>query len=375
MNPTTDHAPASHTTAPAAAAATLHELLRHTLDNEGSDLHLTTGQRPWIRIHGRLFQVIGMSPLSADEMTSLVRHCASESQWQRLQQERSVDAATGILWKGQDVRFRINAFYQRGALALAIRALPSLSLSFDALHLHPAIAGLTEHRDGLVIISGPTGSGKTTTMAAMLHALNQKREGHIITIEDPVEYHHASGSCLVQQREVGTDVLSFSLGVRDALREDPNILLIGEMRDHETMTQAITAAETGHLVLSSLHTGSAAETVSRILGVFTGTEGASVRAQLAASLRAVVAQKLLPRADGKGRVPVIEILRVTGAVSHLLRSGRDDQIVSAIEAGRNHGMVSFEESAGRLIAQGLLKKEDAMQVVRDEGALNHWSRA
>lgn len=363
-------------TAPAATlpAATLHQLLRATLEHQASDLHLTVGQRPWLRIHGRLRPVNALPPLTFADMAAALRDCLSEDQRQRLERERSTDAGTGVLFNGEEMRFRVNAFYQRGVPALAIRALSTLSLSFEALSLHPAVAELTEHRDGLVIVSGPTGSGKTTTLAALIHALNLKREGHIITIEDPVEYHHNSLSCMVQQREVGTDVLSFALGVRDALREDPNILLIGEMRDYETMRQAITAAETGHLVFSTLHTGSAAETVSRILGVFTGTEGAAVRAQLAVSLRAVVAQKLLPRADGKGRVPVVEILRVTGAVAHLLRAGRDDQIVSAIEAGGRHGMVSFEESAGRLVAMGQLRKHDAMAVVRDEGALNHWSR-
>lgn len=351
---------------------TLAALLRFTLDQDASDLHLTTGERPWVRIHGKMHALGALPPLTEDQMKSMVSGCLTPDQWHRLETERSVDAGTGVEHAGREVRFRLNAFHQRGVLALAVRALPSLSLSFPDLHLHPAVAELVEHRDGLIIVSGPTGSGKTTTLAAMLHAINCDREGHIITIEDPVEYHHPCLKSLVHQREVGSDVTSFSAGVRDALREDPNVMLIGEMRDYETMRQAITAAETGHLVFSTLHTGSAAETISRILGIVSGADGAAVRAQLAVSLRAVVAQKLIPRADGRGRVPVVEILRVTRGVANLLRTGRDEQIISAIEAGGRHGMVSFEESAGRLVALGLLKFEDALGVAADEGGLNHW---
>ncbi len=362
---------------PAAGAPTEHRLtlpmlLRYTLEQDASDLHLSTGESPWLRIHGKMHPLSQVPPVSEDDMTRMVSGCLSPDQWHRLQTERSVDAATGTTHDGREVRFRINAFYQRGLLAMAVRALPGLSLSFKDLFLHPAVADLTSHRDGLVIVSGPTGSGKTTTLGALIHAINTTRGGHIITIEDPVEYHHQSQLALVQQREVGSDVLSFATGVRDALREDPNVMLIGEMRDYETMRQSITAAETGHLVFTTLHTGSAAETVSRILGIVSGPDGAAVRAQLAVALRAVVAQKLLPRADGKGRVPVVEILRVTHAVANILRTGRDEQIFSAIEAGGRHGMVSFEESAGRLVAMGLLKFEDAMGVAQDEGSLNHW---
>ncbi len=351
---------------------TLSTLLHFTLDHDASDLHLTSGERPWVRIHGKMHILGGIPPIADDQMKAMVAGCLSPDQWHRLETERSVDAATGVGHGGREVRFRLNAYHHRGALALAVRALPSLSLSFPDLRLHPGVADLVEQRDGLIVVSGPTGSGKTTTLAAMLHAINSKREGHIITIEDPVEYHHPCLKSLVHQREVGSDVPSFSAGVRDALREDPNVMLIGEMRDYETMRQAITAAETGHLVFSTLHTGSAAETISRILGIVSGADGAAVRAQLAVSLRAVVAQKLLPRADGRGRVPVVEILRVTRGVANILRTGRDEQIISAIEAGGRHGMVSFEESAGRLVAQGLLKFEDALGVSADEGGLNHW---
>jgi twitching motility protein PilT len=262
-------------------------------------------------------------------------------------------------------RFRVHIFRQRGTVAMALRRLSSEFGDFEGLTLPPQLSRLAEFHNGLVLVTGPTGSGKSTTMATIINKINENRFGHIITIEDPVEFIHRNKNCLVRQREVHCDVLSFADAVRAALREDPDVLLVGELRDVETMRAAVTAAETGHLVLATLHTNDVVETVSRVIGVFPSDEQAPIQNQLSRTLRAVVSQRLIHQVGEAGRVPAVEVMFVTKAIANLIRLGDLEQIYSVMQTGNEDGMLLLEQSLASLFAYGLISESDATRLTRD----------
>lgn len=341
------------------------KLIERCVQLGASDLHLSSGAPAYLRVHGRLEPLNDqvLAPELVDRMASELMH---PRQRDVFEERQTLDLAYAI---ASGERFRINVFRQRGQVSLAIRRLDDTFRTLGELGLPIQIGELANLRDGLVLVTGPTGSGKTTTLATLINLINLSRACHIITVEDPLEYMHRNQKSLVQQRELYTDVPSFAEAVRAALREDPNVILVGEMRDTETMRAAITAAETGHLVFSTLHTGDAVGAIDRMIGVFPAEEQESVRQQLSMVLRAVVAQRLLPRTDGKGRVPAIELLKVTVAVAHLIRTGKPQQIYSAIETGGSYGMSTLEHSLAQLIQRGVVRKEDALRIARDERIL------
>ncbi len=340
----------------------LEDLLGRVVAVGASDLHLSAGAPPTMRLHGQLAPLDGPAKLDEATVDGLAAATLNAGQRAAFERDRAVDLAVSLR-SGE--RFRVNVFRERGRTALAIRRLDDRFRTLAELGLPEDLGALADLRDGLVLVTGPVGSGKTTTLATLVHRINQSRACHILTIEDPVEYLHANARSLVRQRELHTDVPSFHDAVRSSLREDPDVLLVGEMRDLETMRAAIVAAETGHLVFSTLHSGDAVGAIDRMVGVFPSEEQASVRQQLSMTLRAVVAQRLLPRADGRGRAPAVELLVVTPAVAHLVRSGKPQQVYSAMETGAEAGMRTLEQSLARLAAQGLVRVEVARRLARD----------
>lgn len=323
------------------------QLLRACVDQGASDLHVSTSQVPCLRIVGRL-ERLHDQPLTANQIDGLLQHWLSEAQWAQLMTERSVDLASNQ----RAGRFRINAFHHQHGRAAALRHIPDTVPSLQALDLPPVFDALQRADHGLVLITGATGSGKSTTLAALLDAINRERAAHIVTIEDPVEFMHNSHKSLVHQRQIGSDAHRFEDALRAALRQDPDVIMIGELRDTETIRLALTAAETGHLVLASLHTLSAPKAIDRIIDVFDGSEKALVRAMLAQSLRAVVAQQLVPGLAG-GRIAVCEVMTATPAIRNLIREGQVAQMHSAMETGQAHGMMTM--------AQALRQREQADQ--------------
>jgi twitching motility protein PilT len=330
-----------------------------------SDVHISGQTLPYYRIDSQLTPW-GDTPVESDVVESWLESVMSDAQRAVFRRRLTIDLA--YTTQGGH-RFRVNAFRQRGQTALAFRYLDNRFQTLEELNLPEQVAELAEFPHGLVVVTGPTGSGKSTTLAALLHRINVTRPCHIITIEDPVEYLHANRRSLVRQRELYSDVLSFADAVRAALREDPDVLLVGEMRDVETMRAAITAAETGHLVFSSLHTGDCVGVIDRIVSVFPAQEQPSVRDQLSRVLRAVVSQRLLCRADGRGRVPAVEILRVTTAVANQIRSGEPHQIYSVLQTATHDGMLLLEQSLADLVVAGLIDRQEAYQVARDPNIL------
>src|SRR5690348_1691318 len=299
--------------------ATLPELLQTLVENSGSDLHITTDTPPQIRVHGHL-KPLDLPSLGPAETKSLAYSVLTDQQKKRFEESNELDFSFGI--RGL-ARFRCNVFNQRGAVAAVYRLIPERIRNFDELGLPPVLAQMAERPRGLVLITGPTGSGKSTTLAALLDKINSERHGHILTIEDPIEYIHQHKNCLVNQREVHSDTNSFTNALRAALREDPDIVLIGEMRDLETVEAALKIAETGHLTFGTLHTNSAAQTINRIIDIFPAGQQSQIRTQLSLVLEGIVTQALLPRADGRGRVCAMEILVPTPAIRNLIR---DDKI-------------------------------------------------
>src|SRR5947209_11196837 len=307
--------------------ATLPELLKTTVEVGGSDLHIATNTPPQVRVHGKL-QRLHQPELTPSDTKQLVYSVLSDAQTMRFAESFELDFSFGI--RGL-ARFRCNVFNQRGAVGAVYRLIPEKIRTFGELGLPPVLATLADRPRGLVLITGPTGSGKSTTLAALLDKINAERHGHILTIEDPIEYIHQHKSCLVNQREVHSDTNSFSNALRAALREDPDIVLIGEMRDLETVEAALKIAETGHLTFGTLHTNSAAQTINRIIDIFPANQQAQIRTQLSLVLEGIVCQALLPKADGKGRVCSLEILVPTPAIRNLIR---DDKIHQIYEIGR-----------------------------------------
>ncbi len=337
--------------------ATLPELLQTLVDNEGSDLHLTTQTPPQIRVHGKL-QVLDLPPLGAADTKTLAYSVLTDAQKKRFEETLELDFSFGL--RGV-ARFRCNVFNQRGAVAAVYRVIPEQIKAFHELGLPAVIGNLSERPRGLVLVTGPTGSGKSTTLAAMIDKINTERREHIITIEDPIEYIHQHKGCLVNQREVHADTLGFAQALRAALREDPDIVLIGEMRDLETIESALRIAETGHLTFATLHTNSAAQTINRIIDVFPAHQQGQIRTQLSLVLEGIVCQALLPRADGKGRVVSLEIMIPTPAIRNLIRDDKVHQIYSTMQAGQEKlGMQTMNQNLVTLYQKRLITIETAM---------------
>jgi twitching motility protein PilT len=337
--------------------ATLPELLKTLVDNSGSDLHLTTQTPPQIRVYGRL-QVLDLPPLGAADTKTLAYSVLTDAQKKRFEETLELDFSFGI--RGI-ARFRCNVFNQRGAVAAVYRVIPEQIKPFNELGLPAVIANLSERPRGLVLVTGPTGSGKSTTLAAMIDKINTERREHIITIEDPIEYIHQHKGCLVNQREIHADTLGFGAALRAALREDPDIVLIGEMRDLETIEAALRIAETGHLTFATLHTNSAAQTINRIIDVFPAHQQGQIRTQLSLVLEGIVCQALLPRADGKGRVVSLEIMIPTPAIRNLIRDDKVHQIYSTMQTGQEKlGMQTMNQNLVTLCQKRLITIETAM---------------
>lgn len=335
----------------------LSDLLKKLLEINGSDLHLTTNSPPQIRVHGSL-QPLDMPPLSPAETKQLAYSVMTDAQKHRFEESLELDFSFGL--KGL-ARFRANVFNQRGAVAAVFRIIPFEIKSFQQLNLPPVVAKLCEKPRGLVLVTGPTGSGKSTTLAAMIDKVNNERHEHIITIEDPIEFVHQHKNCIVNQREVHSDTKSFSDALRAALREDPDVVLIGEMRDLETIESALRIAETGHLTFATLHTNSAASTINRIIDVFPSYQQPQVRAQLSLVLEGILCQALLPKTGGSGRVMAMEILIPNAAVRNLIREDKIHQVYSSMQSGQDKfGMQTFNQSLATLYFQRQITLESAM---------------
>jgi twitching motility protein PilT len=336
---------------------TLPELLKTAVELDGSDLHLSVGTPPHVRVDGDLRR-LDFPDLAPADTKALAYSVLTDAQKKRFEETMELDFSFGI--RGI-ARFRCNMFNQKGAVGAVYRQIPERIRSFEELHLPPVIAKLAERPRGLVLVTGPTGSGKSTTLAAMLDKINNERHGHILTIEDPIEYLHTHKNCLVNQREVHADTVNFSNALRAALREDPDIVLIGEMRDLETVEAALRIAETGHLTFGTLHTNSAASTINRIVDVFPAHQQSQVRTQLSLVLEGVVCQALLPRSNGQGRVAALEVLVPTPGVRNLIREDKVHQIYSAMQTGQEKvGMQTMNQAIASLYFKRLISIETAM---------------
>jgi twitching motility protein PilT len=345
--------------------ATLPELLQTLVELSGSDLHVTTQTPPQIRVHGKL-QTLDLPPLGPAETKGLAYSVLTDAQKKRFEETLELDFSFGI--RGL-ARFRCNVFNQRGAVAAVYRVIPEEIKGFTELGLPPVLATLADRPRGLVLVTGPTGSGKSTTLAAMIDKINIERREHILTIEDPIEYIHSHKGCLVNQREVHSDTHGFSAALRAALREDPDIVLIGELRDLETIESALRIAETGHLTFATLHTNSAAQTINRIIDVFPAHQQGQIRTQLSLVLEGIVCQSLMPRADGKGRVISLEVLIPTPAIRNLIRDDKVHQIYSTMQTGQEKfGMQTMNQSLATLYQKRLITLDSAMSAssLKDE---------
>ncbi|MBK7907454.1 MAG: type IV pilus twitching motility protein PilT [Gemmatimonadetes bacterium] len=352
-------------TAPASAAApqvNLRVLLEEMIERGASDLHITAGDRPKLRIDGDIQSSRQEVILQPKDTLQLAYSVLTENQKKRFEMEDELDFSFGI----QNLaRFRGNCFKQRGCVSIVMRQIPFNIKTFADLNLPPVIAKLAEKPRGLVLVTGPTGSGKSTTLAAMIDKINRERKGHILTVEDPIEFIHKHQGCIVNQREVGSDTKSFGNALKYALREDPDVVLVGEMRDHETIHAGLTIAETGHLAFATLHTNSAAEAINRIIDVFPSHQQAQVRAQLAFVLEGIITQTLLPKRTGKGRVMAAEILVVTPAIRALIRDDKIHQIYSSMQSGKKFGMQTLNDALYQLYVAKEVTEEECLRVSGD----------
>ncbi|HWQ01414.1 MAG TPA: type IV pilus twitching motility protein PilT [Gaiellaceae bacterium] len=339
------------------AVHSIDELLSGMDVLKASDLHLTAESPPVVRIRGDLQPLDELAPLTPEDTQQLIYRILSTEQQKRLEVERQIDLSYSV---SGVARFRVNVFFQKGALGAAFRLIPYKILTLEELRLPGSLHEMAQKPRGLVLVTGPTGSGKSTTLAALIDEINRNRAAHILTIEDPIEFIHRHRKCLVNQREIGTDARGFAEALRAALREDPDVILLGEMRDLETIATALTAAETGHLVFGTLHTQSAPGTIDRMIDVFPAEQQEQVRVQIAGSLQGVVTQSLLPTADGTGRVPALEILIPDDAIRNLIRQGKVEQIYSVMQTASSRGMQTMEQSLAELVLRGVITKHVAL---------------
>ncbi len=331
------------------------ELLAFGVKNKASDLHLSAGLPPMIRVHGDMRR-INLPAMSHKEVHAMVYDIMNDEQRKVYEEHKEVDFSFEV---PNLARFRVNAFIQQRGAASVMRTIPSKVFSLEDLKAPAIFSDIASYPRGLVLVTGPTGSGKSTTLAAMIHYINEKEQGHILTVEDPIEFVHESKKCLINQREVGRDTLSFNNALRSALREDPDVILVGEMRDLETIRLAMTAAETGHLVFGTLHTSSAAKTIDRIIDVFPADEKEMVRAMLSESLRAVISQTLLKTKDGAGRVAAHEIMICTPAIRNLIREAKVPQMYSAIQTSQGMGMQTLDQCLISLVKNNTVASAEA----------------
>src|SRR5687768_1519729 len=356
-------APTGSTISPApGAAVSLRALLEEMIERDASDLHITAGERAKLRVDGDIVNSNIETILSPKDTLQIAYSVLTENQKKRFEMDDELDFSFGI----QNLaRFRGNCFKQRGCVSMVIRQIPFTIKTFSDLGLPPVIARMADKPRGLVLVTGPTGSGKSTTLAAMIDKINRERKGHIITVEDPIEFIHRHQGCIVNQREVGTDTKSFANALKYALREDPDTILIGEMRDLETIQAALTIAETGHLALATLHTNSAAEAINRIIDVFPSHQQSQVRAQLAFVLEGIITQTLLPKAKGRGRAMAAEILVVTPAIRALIRDDKIHQIYSLMQSGKKYGMQTLNDALYNLYMSREVTDEECLRVSGD----------
>ncbi|HSW65911.1 MAG TPA: type IV pilus twitching motility protein PilT [Bacillota bacterium] len=345
-------------------------LLEEVVKKKSSDLHLQVGLPPMLRVDGALMPVAGAEILSDEAVETLIFAILDEDQKQILLKDKEFDFSFAF---GDLGRFRVNAFHERGNLAAALRLIPNEILTIEQLGLPPNVSKFADYPRGLVLVTGPTGSGKSTTLAAMIHKINMERAEHIITIEDPIEYTHRSKKSVIVQREVHYDTYSFSAALRSALREDPDVVLIGEMRDLETIASAITIAETGHLVFATLHTNSAAQSIDRMIDVFPPHQQPQIRSQLSNILMSIVSQRLIPQIGG-GRIAAAEILIATPAVRNIIREGKTHQLEAVIQTGAEFGMQSMDKTLVNLIHNGTISYDDARMVAVDPDELDRLMR-
>lgn len=336
------------------------ELLKFTIENKASDLHLSSGSPPIVRVDGDL-QRIKTDVLDGEQIRMMLFSVMSEEQRTIYEREFEIDYAVSF---GADARFRVNAFTNRGGSAAVFRVIPTKIPTMEKLQLPSVMRRLAELEKGLVLITGPTGSGKSTTLASMVNHINETCPYHILTVEDPVEFFHVSKKSLVNHREIGNDTVSFARALKSALREDPDVILVGEMRDYETIALALTAAETGHLVFGTVHSNTAAKTIDRLIDVFPSAEKEMVRAMLSSSIQGVVSQTLLPKVGG-GRVAAYEIMVGTNAVRNLIRENQLAQVYSMIQTGARFGMQTMQDSVNDLLAGGLITEETAHNALKD----------
>jgi twitching motility protein PilT len=340
----------------------LRALLEEMIQRDASDLHITAAEKPKLRVDGDMTDSSVPDILTPKDTLQLAYSVLTENQKKRFETEDELDFSFGI----QNLaRFRGNVFKQRGCVAMVIRMIPFNVRTFQDLSLPPVIAKLAERPRGLILVTGPTGSGKSTTLAAIIDKINKERKGHIITVEDPIEFIHRHQSCIVNQREIGTDTKTFASALKYALREDPDVILVGEMRDLETVAAALTIAETGHLVLATLHTNSAAESINRVIDVFPSSQQSQVRAQLAFVLEGVVTQTLLPKLKGRGRSMAAEIMVATPAIRALIRDDKVHQIYSAMQSGKKFGMQTMNDALFQLYTAREVAQEECERVSHD----------
>src|SRR3989449_9586708 len=330
------------------------ELVGRLLDAQGSDLHLTAGAPPVVRVHGELERLEEYPALSPRALQGMVYAILPQKMRGRFEQELELDMSYSLPGRA---RFRVNVFMQRDAVGAVFRVIPFDIKNIVDLGLPPVAADLARFPRGFVVVTGPTGSGKSTTLAAMVDVVNTERSGHIMTVEDPIEFLHKHKKCVVNQREIGADTHSFASALKHVLRQDPDVILVGEMRDLETISTAITAAETGHLVFATLHTQDTPQTIDRIIDVFPPHQQQQVRIQLSVALQAIVTQQLLPTADGSGRVAACEVLAITPAVRNLIREGKTHQIYSVLQTSASKGMQSMDAALAQLVRSGKITRE------------------
>ena len=343
------------------ASIAMEDLLELMVEEGASDLHITVGTPPVLRVHGGLHS-IDVDPLEPDDTERLMKSITSDTHQQNLSESGSADFGFGFR---EVARFRVNVFRQKGAIGLVLRQIPSALLDLQEIGLPVQVSELLFKPRGLVLVTGPTGSGKTTTLASMIDKINTERDCHIITVEDPIEYYHKHKKSIVNQRELGVDTQSFSDALRGALRQDPDVILVGEMRDLATMEAAITAAETGHLVFATLHTTSAARTVDRIVDAFPTDQQEQIRTQLASSIEAVISQALLPRADKPGRIAAFEIMIATAGIRALIRDNKTFRISSDIQTGARWGMQTMDAHLVSLFNEGKISLDDLLMTAHD----------